>query len=123
VKQSTTSWYICPADAHTNEMVTTTLEGLHNQEKYSSLVCDDGKFRDLIKVPDHAFVSRLEKSKAQLYITFTIFCADKEGAPRLWKFEKKKKPTLKKLIAKGTVKAADTLLPKKKKTSKSALRF
>jgi hypothetical protein len=72
VQASTTIWYLECQDSHTNEVVATILDGLHNQEKFSSLLCDDGKIRELVKVPDYAFISRLEKSKVHLHIDFKI---------------------------------------------------
>ena len=56
-----TQWWIEPRDSDTNETISDTLAGLYSRECASeSVECTDGKDRDMWRVPDYAFVARID---------------------------------------------------------------
>ncbi len=90
-----TTWFLFCADAHSNEVVAGTLNGLQaSPEIAKEHECSDGKKRYLYEVPDYAFASRLHKSQKQLKATLTIFRSQDGGKPAEWKFSQKKKVSL-----------------------------
>lgn len=113
-KEVDTRWYIHPKDAHTNEVLSTALEGLNNAEKFETKECADGKKRQLVEVKDYAFVSRLSRSKKSLCILFEVFRSQGNGKPAPWKFLKRPKPTLERLKKTGAV--ATVKIPQKRAT-------
>lgn len=101
-----TIWSLCPQDSHTNEVISTALLGLNSQEQFSSRLCADGKKRELVDVPDYAFVARFWQSRRNLNLKFQIYRRQGSGRPDLWNFPARKKPTLKTLRDKGGVRPA-----------------
>ena len=103
-----TTWFLFCADAHSNEVVAETLQGLQaTPELAKEQECADGKKRYLYEVPDYAFASRLWKSQKQLKANLTIFRSQDGGKPAEWKFIQRKKVSL------GTIKKkSDTLKAK-----------
>lgn len=101
-----TIWSLCPGDSHTNGVISEALLGLHSQEQFSSRECVDGERRDLVDVPDYAFVARFWRSKKDLNLKFEIYWRQGNGKPDLWNFPERKKLTLDALKDKGEVRYA-----------------
>lgn len=91
------TWYLYCADAHSNEVVAQTLNGLQSTSEFKQHLCADGKKRELYEVPDYSFAARLWRSQKQLKAYLTVFVSEDGQKPREWKFPKKKKATLDKL--------------------------
>ena len=90
-----TTWYIHCLNTHTNELIAEALKGL--QSSFGEQECADGVKRPLYMVPEYSFVSKVYKSRKQLYAKFEIFRSQNDGKPTLWKFEIKKKISLKQI--------------------------
>jgi len=109
-----TQWWVFPKDAQTNETISEALTGLYSRECASeSVECADGKSRDMWKVSDHTFVSRMARSKKNgMKIDFQIFRSTGSGKPAEWKFENKPKISVAKIKAesdKKKIKLAATM--------------
>lgn len=87
-----TTWFLFCADAHSNEVVAATLQGLQaSAEIAKEHECADGKKRYLYEVPEYSFASRLLKSQKDLKATLVIFRSQDGGKPAKWQFSQKKK--------------------------------
>ncbi len=92
-----TTWWIFPKDAHTNETIATALSGMNREFASENKLCADGKKRDLWRVPEYSFVSKMLKSKKDLKLDFTPFKSKGQGDPIEWKFTARKKISLEKI--------------------------
>lgn len=84
-----TKWFLYCADAHTNEVVSTTLNGLQTTGDFKKHECADGKERMLYEVPDYSFAARMWRSQKQLKVKLTIFRNHDDGKPDKWAFPEK----------------------------------
>jgi len=100
----TSKWFIHPKNAHTNGVISASLDGLHNAERFSIKLCRDGKKRELIEIGNYGQVARVWESRVTLKLSFEIFRSQNDLLPDVWKFPEKKKKTLADHIKKGTVK-------------------
>jgi len=107
-----TTWLLFCADAHTNEVVSTALNGLQATDSFKEYLCADGKKRYLYGVPDYSFAARIWRSQKQLNVSVLIFRSQNNGKPDAWKFPEKRKLTLPAIILKSNQ------LKKKMATSK-----
>ncbi len=107
VRQRETKWYVFSLDAHTNEVVSHELDGLHNQEAFSLIECDDGEKRQLCEAPNgYPFVAKLLRSKKSLSLSFHVYRSQDKSKPSLWKFPVSAKPTRETLETIGVVRKA-----------------
>ncbi len=107
-KQRVTTWYVYPRNADTNEVLSSALSGLHSQEKFSTIECAGGEKRELVEVPNYAFVSRLYKSRTALRLDFQVYRSQDGGKPDVWIFHTRKKTTLQNLEARGIIRRGNT---------------
>lgn len=119
MKPNETTWYLYAENAHSNEVVSQTLDGLQTINEFKKHVCADGKQRHLYKVPDHAFASRMHKSQTTLCAKFKIFRSQNDGAPTEVDFDalarKKRKPTLSSLEEKSGAIKLGAMMPQHRK--------
>lgn len=112
----TTTWYLYAENAHSNEVVAQTLDGLQTINEFKKHLCADGKQRHLYKVPDHAFASRMYKSQTALSAKFKIFRSQNDGAPAEVNLDalakKKRKPSLPSLKEKSESIKLGAMMPK-----------
>lgn len=101
VKNVKTTWFIFCEDAHSNEVVSTTLDGAQSNSEFSLMECVDGVKRHLYRVTGYSVASRLFKSQKQLKAKLQIFRSQNDGKPAVWEFIVKKKPTLNQLKKKS----------------------
>ncbi len=108
-------WYVKPIGSHTNEVIARRLAEITeltvgtNQSMKDTLGIEHSVF----EVPSYAFITELQKSKADLGLKFDVFTrALNYGPIRLWLFGEKKKKS------DGPVKKANQRLKEltKKKT-------
>lgn len=100
-KKAKATWYIFCEDAHSNEVVSATLDGAQSNSEFSLMECADGVKRHLYRVTDYSVASRLFKSQKQLKAKLQIFRSQNDGKPVVWEFIVKRKQTLSQLKKKS----------------------
>ena len=96
-----TTWFLFCKDAHSNEVVSSTLLGLQSVSEYKERCCADGIKRHLYQMPSYQMASQLFKSQKELNANLHIFKACGNQPPEQWKFETKGKVTLNQIIARS----------------------
>lgn len=112
-----TQWWIFPRDAQTNETISDLLAGLQSKDLSSENVeCSDGKKRDMWRVPDYSFVSRMSRSRKNgMRIDFTPFNSQGEAKPSEWRFEGRKKISPEKIRERSDKIKLAALMPQHRK--------
>lgn len=91
---TSTTWWVFPKDAHTNEVIASALSGFNREFASENKMCADKQRRDLWRVPEYSFVSRLLKSKKSHNLDFVPFISKGQAVPAEWKFTARKKVSL-----------------------------
>jgi hypothetical protein len=111
-----TTWFLHAKDAHSNEVISRTLNELQTIDTAKEHECADRKKRFLYETPDHAFAQRLIRSQAQLSASFVIYCSKDGGKPTEVNFDamqsRAKKATLPILKQRSDVIKMGAAMPK-----------
>lgn len=83
-------WFIEPLDAKTNDVLARNQQFLCDEQIFDGALCSDGKPHRLWGCTDYAFVSKFDKSRAQLGISYKIWHQEAQGKIREWNFPEKK---------------------------------
>ena len=108
MSEKITTWYIYPADAHSNEVVAQAMQGLQTTDTAKDYLCNDQKTRFLYRMPDHSYATRFMKSQKQLSADFKLFRSQGNSLPGEVNLEKMKRSKAKPTIA-SLKKASDAI--------------